>query len=340
MTVSFARLAGLARLASLLLLYPAETHTTMVHTIFSYGSNSIAQLRARVENPALKAHPGKAVEWQRIFCVRTSTWGGAAASIIPAENCITYGSVVYLEDVELERLDLFEGGYHRQNLEVSVWDGTAWKQEQAIAYIANSLFWTVPPSEAYLTAIHVNLREQFKDIHPECVKQIHVYGVMSVDKDIALYHNNKNKEISHDNGHSDMSSGTLSKENVTSVHDFQSTDYRIESISTWYYPGAPQLSLPALCVEVNAVRTVKWVMPRAVAGVVNELKGFGILSAAHLAAKLAVGWSLEQVHEQQRGSLEYLDSEALDLFRGLLQLDSIISNACITDNVRSAEVFA
>lgn len=313
----------------------------MIHTIFSYGSNSIAQLRARVENPALVAYPGKAVNWQRIFCVRTSTWGGAAASIIPAENCITYGSVVYLEDGELERLDRFEGGYHRQDLEVSVWDGTVWKKEKAIAYIANSLFWTVPPSEAYLTAIHVNLREQFTDIHPECVTQIHVHGVISMDKDVALYHNNKNKEISHDNGHSDMSSGKISKENITSVHDFQSSDYRIESISTWNYPGAAQLSLPALCVEVNAVRTVKWVMPRAVAGVVNELKGFGIQSAAHLAAKLAVGWTLEQVHRQQRESLEYLDSEALDLFRNLLQLDNIISNTDIDDSSSiSAEAYA
>lgn len=298
----------------------------MANIIFSYGSNSIAQLRARVENPALEAYPAQAVDWQRIFCVRTATWGGAAASIIPFKGSIVYGAVVFLEDVELERLDRFEGGYHRNDVEVLVWNGTSWQTQSAIAYIANSLFWTVPPSEAYLTAIHINLREQFSTLQPDCVEHIHIHGVICTDKNTAMLHDELNKEISHDNGHSDMSSANLDKVSVTSIKDFRQTDCHIERISKWAHPGAPSLSLPALCVEVNAARTVKWVMPRAVVGVVEELKRFGIHCSAHLAAKLALGWTLDVLDSEKRSSLEYLDNEAVRLFADLLQINMVVSD--------------
>jgi hypothetical protein len=98
----------------------------------------------------------------------------------------------------------------------------------------------------------------------------------------------------------------------------------VELISSWTYPGSEALSLPALCVEVNALRRTKWLMPRAVAGVVEELKGLGVLSAAQLASRLARGWKLA---EDGRGDgtnisaqLTYLDQEALDIFSTLLKL--------------------
>lgn len=274
-----------------------------MNIVFSYGSNSIAQLRARVENPNLAAEPSRAKSWLRIFCVRTMTWGGAAASLIPSKDSVTYGSVVLLSDEELSRLDRFEGGYHKEELDVEIYRDDDWIVAKAIVYLANSLHWTDPPSEAYLCAIHVNLREQFHTIMPEVANNIAIHGVFST-----TVPTDSPETINFD----DVCTGSAGDNG--SVRDLDLTTVRVELISQWVFPGAWALNLPALCVEVNAAREVKWVMPRAIGGVAGELKQFGILSVAQLAAKLAAGWTVE-------GSrLEYLDAESLCLFKRLLQL--------------------
>jgi hypothetical protein len=292
--------------------------------VFSYGSNSVAQLRARVENPLLQAFPAKLLDWERIFCVRTATWGGAAASLIPQKGSITYGSAVYLTDVELARLDRFEGGYHKEYIDVSLLKDDNWVTESAQAYIANTLYWTVPPSKAYLTAIHVNLREQFGTTMPHFANTIHVYGVFSKGGNANVTSCRNTAEISHSNGQCDMSSDGVGGAVTAAIMATRSSDVLVERISSWTYPGSETLSLPALCVEVNAQRKTKWVMPRAVAGVVEELKGLGILSSAQLASKLARGWKLCAEGDFDStdlcAQLTYLDQEALDIFSMLLKI--------------------
>lgn len=283
-------------------------------TVFSYGSNSIAQLRARVENPILVAEPAKAVHWERIFCVRSSTWGGAAASLIPRMGSIAYGATVVLSDTELNRLDSYEGGYHKERMEVMVLRSEEWVPVDAIVYIANSLFWTIPPSEAYLTAIYVNLREQFEPVAPEVIRSIEVNGVFSKQGNEFVTSCRSTTAISHNNGGQTAVAADTGSGDIAAVIACtrNSSHILVEHISTWKYPGAHALSLPALCVEVNALRTVKWVMPSAIVSVTEELKSQGIGSSAQLAAKIVRGWHAEGLH--------YVDKEAVQIFAQLLQI--------------------
>lgn len=279
-----------------------------MNIVFSYGSNSIAQLRARVENPTLLAEPARAANWQRIFCVRTTTWGGAAASLIPYDDGVTYGAVVSLTDEELARLDRFEGGYHKEELKVEILRNDTWTSANAIVYLANAVYWTELPSEAYLSAIHINLREQFGETMPHIANKIEIYGVFS-----SAEHGDSAQSQKKTIDFGDSCSG-----HAESVMEMDMSTMRVARISQWSYPGLHALTLPALCVEVNAARESKWVMPRAVAGVTQELSLFGILSVSHLAARLTSGWQFEEIDADTQNRLEYLDAEALVLFTRLL----------------------
>lgn len=132
--------------------------------IFSYGSNSIVQLRQRLDAPALIAAPATLPGYRRVFCLSSANWaGGGVASLAPAPAdglAPVRGSVVTLTSAELARLDGFEGGYRRVQL-TAVVDGV---EKPVIAYVAGdgTQGWTpamvVPPSEMYLTAVRLHLR--------------------------------------------------------------------------------------------------------------------------------------------------------------------------------------
>ena len=66
--------------------------------IFSFGSNSTAQLRARLNLPELTSTAAYLRGWQRVFVKPSVNWGGAVASIHPdtAAGARTYGAVVAL----------------------------------------------------------------------------------------------------------------------------------------------------------------------------------------------------------------------------------------------------
>jgi cation transport regulator ChaC len=125
--------------------------------VFSYGSNGTAQLRARVQNPALRSRPARVEHFARIFCLRSHGWGGGGvASLHPCAGATTYGAVVELTEAELGLLDRYEGGYSRQRVEAQV--RTAEGAEEvgdAVVYIADNSEMRAPPTEQYLTAIHL-----------------------------------------------------------------------------------------------------------------------------------------------------------------------------------------
>jgi len=213
----------------------------------------------------------------------------------PLRDATCYGAMVSLSSLELSRLDQYEGGYHKQEMEVSIWTGGEWQPQAVIAYLANKPSWTRPPSEQYLTAIHLNLREQFRDIRPE-VLDIDVYGVFG--------------GVESEGGERD--DGERVGESVGGC---------VHRVSCWSHPGTQCLSLQALCVEVNALRTKKWVMPRTINLLCKELDLYGISSSAQLAARLAVGFDLS-LPSDQRDKIEFLDEEVLGLFKGLLRIDT------------------
>lgn len=263
--------------------------------VFSYGSNSIVQLQARVHNTGLKAFPARAPGWKRIFCRNTTRWCGAAASLAPNADGSVHGAVVDLTRDELERLDAFESGYDQVDIQIEMFRGDQWTGNvSAKVYISRETQWLHPPSEQYLTAIHVMLREQFQTIQPDHAEQIDVCGIIA-DK--------------------------------------------VEKVYTWRYPGAMHLSLPALCVEVNALRAEKWVMPQSIADIQTELQRVGVQSTPQLAVWLVRNSSApgtitvaslpgkdvvvrDGSSGDSSGRFMVLDDEALGLFRHLLQLDA------------------
>ena len=147
----------------------------MTHDVFSYGSNSLAQLRARVENPTLQSTAASLKDMARVFCLRSRGWGGGGvASIAPQVGTVVYGALVTLTDAELERLRGYEGGYREVQCVATRRDERT--TCSCIVFIAgkpaNGLTFTpsmsVPPHEAYLCAIHVQLREHY-DMRTETI---------------------------------------------------------------------------------------------------------------------------------------------------------------------------
>ena len=129
------------------------------HYVFSYGSNSTSQLRARVKNPDLETFGAMLHGYSRVFCFDSKSWGGGGvASICPSSSQeMVCGALVCLNDEELKLLDSYERNYRKEKISVVLQES---KIVDAIAYVANGKSagqWTpsltVRPSEQYLTAM-------------------------------------------------------------------------------------------------------------------------------------------------------------------------------------------
>jgi hypothetical protein len=72
--------------------------------VFNYGSNSISQLRTRLNNPCLEALPAKLFEYERVFAGTSADWGKSGVASLyhtgTFRSC-TFGSVVDLSPHEL-----------------------------------------------------------------------------------------------------------------------------------------------------------------------------------------------------------------------------------------------
>jgi len=147
--------------------------------VFSFGSNSRAQLRGRVGNSSLFSRPAKLEGYERTFCLASGGWGGGGvATIAPSTHGGSIlGSVVAFDDEELEILDIFEGGYRRHEFEIMLGKS----KEKAIAYVAGSgspsftLSMIAEPSEEYLCAIHGMLGEHWP------IDENHVHEIKSFE---------------------------------------------------------------------------------------------------------------------------------------------------------------
>lgn len=214
--------------------------------IFSYGSNSVVQLRSRVKNVNLVAYPAKVQGYERIFCMQSSRWGNTgAASLAKKDNAETLGAAAELTLEEVERLDQFEGGYTKEDMDIIIIVNGNETVVKGVAYIAINPLWIRPPSEQYLNAIHLMLREQWSTYFP--VIHIKIHGI------------------------------------------FQTNEHQsLVLINEWSHPGTQKLSLPSLCVEVNARLPPEsaWVMPQTIVEIEEKLGSIGVHSVAHLALYL------------------------------------------------------
>lgn len=133
--------------------------------IFSYGSNSLAQLRGRITIPPQLEmnYPARLHNYERIFAGVSSWQGGGAASLQRLDGASTYGSIVKLTIPQLEQLTMYEGGYDLHVIQcetLSLSDISQIDESiEAYTFIKQNHYYVNPPSEAYLTAIHHHLSE-------------------------------------------------------------------------------------------------------------------------------------------------------------------------------------
>ena len=111
----------------------------------------------------------------RIFSGHSNKWNGGTASIIDVnENYYVKGSIVELNDFDLNKLDKFEGAnkdpnpYSRVNniyrrKYVNVIDSNG-NKIQSITYIKNNHNWMSYPSEEYLRAVKENIQEYWPEL--------------------------------------------------------------------------------------------------------------------------------------------------------------------------------
>ena len=192
------------------------------YSVFSYGSNSISQLRGRVNNSALQSYPGYVDGYKRIFCGYSKRWKGGVASIIKKKYIRTYGIIVYLSKEELKILDGYEQNYTKINIECAVLNHNNDNNKvlqiiECIAYQSDNHEWINYPSQQYLVAIKIMLDEH--NLYQQyCPKLI-----------IAKYNNYLK---------------------------------RTENLLRWKFPNKPLLELSSFFVVVNSIREIPWKMPQ------------------------------------------------------------------------------
>jgi len=87
-------------------------NTNDTYNIFSYGSNSISQLRGRCHNNSLNSQPAFVNDIIRIFVLNGWSNGGVA-SLHPCNNHKTLGSLVSMTLDDLKQLNKYEElNYH------------------------------------------------------------------------------------------------------------------------------------------------------------------------------------------------------------------------------------
>lgn len=144
--------------------------------LFSYGSNSLNQLKKRVKNNNIMGQKAYIKGYTRIFAGKSNKWNGGVASIMKSNiNDILKGSLVYLSDNELKKLDIFEGANKNEN-PFSKIDNfyrreyiTAFDSENnkinCIVYIKNNHNWVMYPSNEYLEAVKKNIMEYWDELN-------------------------------------------------------------------------------------------------------------------------------------------------------------------------------
>ena len=134
--------------------------------VFSYGSNSAAQLEGRLGPLAAPPRAATLRGWRRVFTGHSETWGGGVASLCRAtERCVVQGTATALTDAQLSTLDGYEAAYAKETVRVELADERGGECEclECIVYISLDPSWQGPPSEMYIAAIHGMLREVSAD---------------------------------------------------------------------------------------------------------------------------------------------------------------------------------
>jgi len=156
---------------------------------FGFGSNSVRQLRGRLQDGNLKGHPARVRGQALAFAGPNRSWAHdddcdscGTATLVPQADAVALGTVVFLTPEQLSILDGFEGVphvYDRRYFEGEILQGGHWKKMKVMAYIkVDSSTWH-PPSEAYRCAVLKNLSGSFRGLHSLTLRDTsgNVHGV-------------------------------------------------------------------------------------------------------------------------------------------------------------------
>ncbi len=149
-------------MSSLLLDSFVEKDSYNINFLFSYGSNNSLQVRDRVnsEEP-IQFYPAYVKDYVRIFCGVSKRWNGGIASITQCEDSNVYGIVLKLTNIQLAKLDTYEGGYTREKIKI-VCQSVMGKERivEGFVYIKNETAFKYLPSQAYMESIRIMLDER------------------------------------------------------------------------------------------------------------------------------------------------------------------------------------
>lgn len=168
-----------------------NNNNDMGHFLFCYGSNSIEQIKKRL-NIKKKIDVKKAYlpNHIRIFAGHSKKWNGGTATVIKTnEDYYVKGTIIYLSETELEKLDKYEGAnknmnpfskidniYRRKYIKVKDPNDN---YISCIIYVKNKKDWISYPSDEYLNAIKKNISIYWPEL--DVSNQMYIY-----DKDLVL----------------------------------------------------------------------------------------------------------------------------------------------------------
>lgn len=183
-------------MSTLLLDSFVEKESHDIHFLFSYGSNSSIQVKERVNSETnIYYYPGYIKNYVRVFGGISKRWNGGIASIVPSENSNVYGIVMKLTNIQLSKLDSYEGGYTREKINIIIQSIMGKEQVvEGFVYIKNECNFSHLPSQAYMEAIRNMLDERrmshTQKISIRCVKDGIIKSVGIWDPEYGIKLNN------------------------------------------------------------------------------------------------------------------------------------------------------
>lgn len=86
----------------------------MAQPVFGYGSNSVRQLRGRLEDQRLVGYPARIRGQALAFCGPNRSWSEGSevvgtATLIPSEEHTALGTVTFMSSEQIAMLDTYEG---------------------------------------------------------------------------------------------------------------------------------------------------------------------------------------------------------------------------------------
>ena len=267
--------------------------------IFSYGSNSIYQLRGRLNNNNLISYPAFVKDYKRIFKGYSNNWKGGVASLFKNKGSITYGNIVFLDENEVKKLDEFEIGYIKEKINCFLYNEDL---IECLTYIAEDNIWNCEPSEQYLTAILLTLNENYSI--EKLYNNLSIYGLFNEQKYIEY----------NDLIDSEFSSNF---QNLLFLQNKEVLFY----FSKWTFPNNIfNLNLYSICILINSKKNKPWIVPYDINKIVSKFEECNIVNSKDLFEIVNDKDGLQKINFiLQTKNLLGFSRETFDLFLNLFK---------------------